>query len=69
VSKRDCRDTEDVSVLLLLSPCKFDRALTWAPGGVADGVAFPVMSKFLNEFTSIGGLLLLLGPGASAVPG
>lgn len=49
-SNRDCRDTEDVSVLLLLScgRCGCEGCVT---GG--EGLVLPVMSRFLNMSTFI----------------
>ena len=57
-SKIDCRDTEDVSVLLLLSNC-----VPLAPVGCAGrpegrGVGLPVRSRFLKLSTSKDALLL-----------
>jgi hypothetical protein len=44
-SNKDCRDTEDVSVLLLL-PCSLWGCCCCVTGG--EGLALPVMSRFLN---------------------
>jgi len=55
VSNSDCRESEDVSVLLLLSPWRFVNTFDCMIAGAPEGVALPVISKFLNESTSMAG--------------
>jgi hypothetical protein len=55
-SKIDCRDIEEVSVLLLLSKCApltgCDAFVFWAGGPEGRGVGLPVRSRFLKLSTS-----------------
>lgn len=61
-SNSDCRETEDVSVLLLVSNCApatgCDALVDCCGGPDGRGVAFPVRSRFLKLSTSKEALLL-----------
>jgi hypothetical protein len=65
-SSGECRLTEDVSVLLLLSASVMLWAFGCKPAEGPTGVALPVMRRFLNASTSIEARMFLLSAGAGA---